>query len=139
MRRLVEDELLHACSTFPNHTGLGWDRWHPKVLLRLPRSTLQMLVILLAQCEEEGKWPQTMALVLIALLPKGDGEFRTIGLIPTMARIWMRARRAVATPQPRQDPSGGTGAPKPGLPHEPADLQLSHVADDRKSIIAIYT
>ena len=34
--------------------------------------------------------------MLIALLPKTDGGFRPIGLLPAPPRIWMRARRKVA-------------------------------------------
>ena len=37
-----------------------------------------------------------MALVLIVLLPKGDGGHRPIGLFPTVVRVWMKARAEVA-------------------------------------------
>ena len=38
---LLIDELLEASGTFPNETGLGWDRWHPKVIGRLSKSCVE--------------------------------------------------------------------------------------------------
>ena len=96
MSELFIEELVDASLTFPNKTGLGWDRWHPKVLSRLSKPVLRLLVDILRQCEKEGVWPEDIDLVLIALLPKGDGDYRPIGLIPTLPRVWMRARRAMA-------------------------------------------
>ena len=34
-------------------------------------------------------------IVVIALLPKSDGGFRPIGLMPFLVRIWTRARKEV--------------------------------------------
>ena len=42
------------------------------------------------------RWPDIVAIVVICLLPKPDGGFRPIGLIPMLPRIWMRARRDIA-------------------------------------------
>ena len=94
--RIVVEELLEAARTFPTETGLGWDQWHPRVIERLSHSTLLLLVMILMECERTGVWPAGIALVLIALLPKPDGGFRPIGLLPTPPRLWMRARRKAA-------------------------------------------
>ena len=51
------------------------------------------LLKLLRRCEAAGHWPKVIELVIICLLPKPDGGFRPIGLLPVMPRIWMRARR----------------------------------------------
>ena len=96
LSELVAEELKEACRTFPKDTGLGWDQWHPRVIERLSDHTLNMLVVILLECERTGVWPSGAALVLIALLPKADGGFRPIGLLPTPPRIWMRARRSAA-------------------------------------------
>ena len=48
---------------------------------------------LLLKCERMGLWPQQVGVVVIVLLPKGDGTFRPIGLLPHLPRVWMRARR----------------------------------------------
>ena len=93
---ILVEEPLEAARTFPVETGLGWDQWHPMVITRLSHSTLLLLVTILMQCEQTGDWPAGVALVLIALLPKPDGGFRPIGLLPTPLRLWMRARRKAA-------------------------------------------
>ena len=94
--KLVVEELLEASRTLPVETGLGWDLWHPRVIERLSYSTLILLVTILLECEQTGEWPAGVSLVLIALLPKPDGGFRPIGLLPTAPRLWMRARRQAA-------------------------------------------
>jgi hypothetical protein len=85
-----------ALATFPCGTGLGWDDVHPRALLRLPDEMLEAIMEVLMRCEIEGKWPLAVRLVVIVLLPKPDGGFRPIGLLPLLPRIWMRARRDTA-------------------------------------------
>ena len=63
---------------------------------RLPIGILQGVVQLLTLCEAAGRWPAVVQLVIVVLLPKPDGGFRPIGLIPALPRLWMRARRTVA-------------------------------------------
>ena len=96
LARILREELIEASNTFPNHTGLGWDRLHPKAIGRLTNGTADLLVRVLMICEEEGEWPEAVELIIIALLPKTDGGFRPIGLIPFLPRIWSRARRRCA-------------------------------------------
>ncbi len=93
---IVTDHLLAAAVTFPEETGLGWDSAHPRALLRLPRFMIDRLVLILMAAELIGHWPRSIALVLIALLPKADGGLRPIGLMPMIIRLWTRARRIVA-------------------------------------------
>ena len=93
---LIVEELLEAGRTFPAETGLGWNQWHPRIVERLARSTLLLLVTILFESERTGKWPAGIGIVLIALLPKPDGGYRPIGLLPTEPRLWMRARRKAA-------------------------------------------
>jgi hypothetical protein len=85
-----------ALATFPCGTGLGWDDCHPRALLRLPDEILEAIIELLRRCEIEGNWPLAVRLVVVVLLPKPDGGFRPIGLLPLLPRIWMRARRDAA-------------------------------------------
>ena len=79
---ILRDDLIDACNTFPDHTGLGWDRMHPKCITRLSHELLDMLITVLLMCEDDGDWPRAIALVIIALLPKTDGGFRPTGLVP---------------------------------------------------------
>ena len=46
---MMVDELREACLTFPTETGLGWDLWHPRVLLRLSHATMLLLVSVLME------------------------------------------------------------------------------------------
>ena len=87
---------MEVALTLPNETGLGWDWLHPKAILSLSRPVLELLVRILVDCEKDGAWPEEVALVLIALLPKTDGGFRPIGLVPFLPRLWMRTRREAA-------------------------------------------
>lgn len=94
---IVVEELCEVAKTFPDDTGLGWDRWHHKVVCRFSPQLLQLLVMILMSCEGTGSWPRGLGVVPIALLEKSDGGFRPIGLLPTKARLWMRTRRILAT------------------------------------------
>ena len=44
LQQLLVEQLLEAALTFPNETGLGWDRLHPKAIHRLSRLVLDLLV-----------------------------------------------------------------------------------------------
>jgi hypothetical protein len=68
----VVEHLLMAAATFPEATGLGWDNVHPRALMRLTRRLLRPLVTILLAAERLGRWPSSIALVLISLLPKAD-------------------------------------------------------------------
>ena len=76
--RILREELLEAARTFPKHTGLGWDRLHPRSIERISNETVDLLVLAMLKCEEDGEWPEAVALIIIALLPKTDGGFRPI-------------------------------------------------------------
>ena len=82
--------------TSPDASGLGWDKMHLKALLRCTASMLQALVIIFMAIEMAGQWPDNIGIVLICLLPKTDGGLRPIGLLPSLIRLWMRARLDVA-------------------------------------------
>ena len=92
---LWTDAVLEAAMTFPADTGLGWDGLHPRCLNRLSKELLNWLVLILKQAEKSGRWQEAVELIIIVLLPKPDGGFRPIGLLPLLPRLWMRTRRAV--------------------------------------------
>ena len=66
---------------------------HQRALLRLPDDVLLQWMALMLKCERFGRWPRQVGIVVVVLLPKADGGFRPIGLLPHLPRIWMRARR----------------------------------------------
>eukprot|EP00973_Karenia_brevis_P096338 12431495-Karenia_brevis.AAC.1 len=102
-----------AATSFPVGTGLGHDNIAPGEITRLSESALVALVALFAAFELIGNWCLTLDLVLIGLLPKGDGGFRAVGLYPTIIRLWMRALVCLvrAWEQANASPSlyGGSG------------------------------
>ena len=81
-------QILDAVATFTDGVGLGWDRLHPKALKRLPREMLDELGRILMEAERKGSWGEAMGVVITALIPKGGGGLRPIGLLPTIVRIW---------------------------------------------------
>jgi hypothetical protein len=84
--------MCSAALTFPVGTGLGWDKMHPRALLRLPSQAIEALVRLCIIAEVLCTWPEAIGIVLVCLIPKSDGGRRPIGLLPTIIRWWMRAR-----------------------------------------------
>lgn len=91
--QLQQDELIRACKTIPTQTGLGWDAIHPRAIPRLSAEVLRRMVLLLLQFELNGSWPTPVGVCIVVLLPKADGGFRPIGLLPWSIRVWTRARR----------------------------------------------
>ena len=79
---LSVEAFLVACMSFSVGTGLGWDGLHPRALCRLSRPTLETNIIRLMRCEKSRDWPAAIYLIGIVLLPKSDGGFRPIGLLP---------------------------------------------------------
>jgi hypothetical protein len=89
---LSVEVLLNSARTFPSGTGLGWDKMHPKAIIRLPTVAILALARICIMAEVLGMWPSVIGIVLICLIPKTDGGRRPIGLLPTVIRWWMRAR-----------------------------------------------
>ena len=85
-----------ALFSFPAGTGLGWDALHPRAMLRLPDELLRRWIDLFEECEAAGSWPEQIGVVIVVLIPKPEGGFRPIGLLPNPPRIWMRLRREQA-------------------------------------------
>ena len=94
--QLCIDAAVRECLKFPSATGLGWDRLHPRALARCSRAALAALLRIFMLAEVLGRWPETIGVIIIALLPKPDGGRRPIGLFPSLVRLWMRLRLPVA-------------------------------------------
>ena len=92
-QELLMDELLYSLVSFPNTTGLRWDKVHPKAMRRANAQRVKALLKFLIRCEAVGEWPVVIELVILCVLPKPEGGFRPIGLLPILPRMWMRSRR----------------------------------------------
>ncbi len=62
----------------------------------LSKESLEVLAAIYEGMELSGRMPRQIELVLIALLPKGSGGYRPIGLFPAAYRLWGRCRRPLA-------------------------------------------
>ena len=89
-------QLRQAARSFKKESGLGWDRLHPHAFLRLPTGLLQWLCLILTNAERLGSWDAAIGFAIVVLIPKGEGGLRPIGLLPTLIRIWSKARRQTA-------------------------------------------
>ena len=89
---LASSVIPLAATTFPADTGLGADNMAPRAFTRLSDEAIAALALLFIAFEKFGDWPQLLDLVLIVLLPKGEGGDHPIGLFPTPIRVWFRAR-----------------------------------------------
>ena len=72
---LTVQRFVGTLFIFPAGTALGWDLIHPRALARLSHGLLRRFVVLLSWCEILECWPETIQLVLIALLQMGKGIF----------------------------------------------------------------
>jgi hypothetical protein len=68
--------IVEAVSTFPVGTGLGADNVAPRALRRLLAAAIKALIALFLAFEAAGSWTKALNLVLIVLLPKGEGGRR---------------------------------------------------------------
>jgi len=64
--------LREAALTFTANTGLGWDKLHPRAVLRCPDAAVIVLACILVAAEAAGCWPESVGVTLICLLPKPD-------------------------------------------------------------------
>ena len=76
---LAAELIPIAAMAFPGDTGLGHDNIAPRALARLSPAALKALAELFLAYERFGDWAEVQNLVLIVLLPKGEGGYRPIG------------------------------------------------------------
>eukprot|EP00973_Karenia_brevis_P084274 11695867-Karenia_brevis.AAC.1 len=56
--------LKVACMSFPVGTGLGWDKMHPRAIVRLSDEALQLLIRIFLLAEQAGRWPDCVGIIL---------------------------------------------------------------------------
>ena len=83
------DQIRAACKAFEPGTSVGLDGIRPRHLLLLPDAALAALALRFS--ELAGMLP--VAGANIVFLPKPTGGERTIGVLPTLYRVWNRCRR----------------------------------------------
>ena len=89
------DDIRRAARTFPATTSIGCDAIAPSLLAHLSEPLREAIAALLNEIERTGRWPRELATSLIHLIPKPSGGRRPIGVLPTLVRIWERARKSL--------------------------------------------
>ena len=93
---LDEDSLRLTLNKMQGGKAAGWDSWQVAELKELPSELLALIAEFLNAVEELGKWPDVIALAMIALIPKGQGslplEQRPITLTSVIYRLWAATR-----------------------------------------------
>ena len=74
---------------------MGCDSLRPRWISWLTDDLLEGYARLFNVLESRGIWPTAVQTLLVAQIPKADGGRRPIGLLPTMVRLWEKARKPV--------------------------------------------
>ena len=70
-------------------TVLGVDRMRPRHFELLSDQAVEAYADLINKSWRSGRWPRQMSLVILAMIPKSDGNFRPVGLLPMPYRLLM--------------------------------------------------
>ena len=87
LRPLDGPIVMGAALSFPSGTGLSSDVFSPRAYARLHMSALEFIAVLLNFCELAGDWPRLVMCVIVALIPKGNGDTRPISLYHGLVRL----------------------------------------------------
>ncbi len=94
--RITVEELRSAAKAFRPSTSSTFDGFHVKHFALLGDEGLATVAELLEVIEATGMWPSQVSLVTTPMIPKPKGGFRVIGLMPSLYRLWAKARRSAA-------------------------------------------
>ena len=92
---ITADDLATASRTFSSDTAIGCDGFPPRAIADLSSPLRECIAQFLNHIEAVGYWPDAVATALIHLILKSDGGRRPIGVLPTIVRVWERARKHI--------------------------------------------
>ena len=92
MMPILEEETRKTLKTYKWRTGLGLDQLHPRHLGLCSDECIWTWGYFFYLCEAVGKWSGAMECYSFFLSLKANGNFRTIGLLPMIYRIWAKLR-----------------------------------------------
>ena len=90
------EQARRAFRAFKKSTAVGADQLHPRTLDHLSDQGVRTFIALLMAVERIGDWPEHACLIILMLLAKPGGGYRTIGILATLYRVWVRIRRIQA-------------------------------------------
>ncbi|CAK0883406.1 unnamed protein product [Prorocentrum cordatum] len=94
--RASVSDVRNAARRFKKRTALGSDTVHPRDLALVCDEAFETLCAIWQWSEAIGRIPVQLALMFTALLPKPDGGFRPIGLLPGICRVFGKVTRREA-------------------------------------------
>eukprot|EP00971_Amphidinium_carterae_P234818 4659523-Amphidinium_carterae.1 len=100
LRPIVAADLMKALAKAKLRRSPGERGWHVSDLRALPELAWQQLAGLINAGETNHQMPIEWSHLVLTMIPKGTGgehsskplSLRPIGVLPTLARIWARAR-----------------------------------------------
>ena len=90
---LTAQDIWTAARSFSSTTSVGCDGFPPRALADLSTPLRDCIAQFLNLAEQTGKWPSSVEASLIHLIPKPEGGRRPIGVLPSIVRVWERARK----------------------------------------------
>jgi hypothetical protein len=98
---MAPELLQRAAGSFPRKTSQTFDGFHPRHYALLSLDQLSVVAGLLRLVERIGVLPKVLRAILAKLIPKHKAladtiSYRSIGLMPSLYRLWSRARRGEA-------------------------------------------
>ena len=93
---LDAERLTEAAASFRTTTASTYDGFHVSHFRILGTEAMSALAEILNCVEQVGSWPSQIRTTTMPLLPKAKSGFRVIGIIPSVVRLWAKARREVA-------------------------------------------
>ncbi len=93
---LTPAQLRDASGSFCVKTASTYDGLHVRHYRLLGDGALQALGEILATVEAAGTWPSQSQLAILAMIGKKQSGYRGIGKLPSLYRLWAKARREYA-------------------------------------------
>ena len=93
------EEFRRAIGTFPKRTSSTWDGLHPRHFNLLTDAQIEVVLKMMHIIELVGEMPTCLQGIVATLIPKLKGEveaFRSIGMMPSLYRVWARCRAPLA-------------------------------------------
>ncbi len=94
--QIPSTQLREASLSFSRKTTSTYDGLHVRHYALVHDDGLDALSKLLAAIEVAGRWPTQMKLTTMTLIEKRQGGHRAIGKMPSLYRLWSKARRPYA-------------------------------------------
>ena len=90
------EDISRAARSFKPVTSIGCDSIPPRAMGWISDELSGEIARFLNSVEQVGRWPPAISTSLVHLIPKPGGGRRPIGVLPTVVRLWERARKSLA-------------------------------------------